>query len=70
MDKQENVCPAHSGLEANIKNLADTVREQSETIRMLQNRLPVWATLIISVLTFALGASLTYAGLAVRLASL
>ncbi len=50
--------------EANVESLQKSDKDQWAAIRLLQNRLPVWATLLISVLTFALGCSLTYARLA------
>ena len=53
------VCPSHSGVAAEIKS----IRQQQETDReelwaaidRLRNRLPVWATAVISVLTFLVG---------------
>jgi len=56
-------CKAHSGVMQDIENLKDSDKRQWVVIEKLQNRLPVWATLLISVLTFALGVSLTYARL-------
>ncbi|MBN1392936.1 MAG: hypothetical protein JW947_09055 [Sedimentisphaerales bacterium] len=56
-------CPAHSGIEKEIETLKESDKKQWEAIDHLRNRLPVWATLLISVLTFALGATLTYAGM-------
>jgi len=62
-------CSLHSGTSARIEILETSDKEQWVAIDRLQNRLPVWATLLISLLTFALGAALTYASLAVQLSS-
>jgi NO-binding membrane sensor protein with MHYT domain len=62
-------CSLHSGTSARIENLETSDKEQWAAIDRLQNRLPVWATLLISLLTFALGVALTYASLAVQLSS-
>lgn len=51
----EASCEKHSGLEARIENLEISGKKQWEAIEKLQNRLPVWATVVISVLTFLLG---------------
>lgn len=59
----DDKCPAHSGIEKEIEALQGSDRDQWDAINHLRNRLPVWATLLISVLTFALGAALTYAGM-------
>jgi hypothetical protein len=61
-------CSLHSGTMTEIGNLKESDKLQWEAIEKLQNRLPVWATLLISLLTFALGAAMTYAALAVQLA--
>lgn len=60
-------CSFHSGTLAEIDNIKADVRDQWCAIEKLQNRLPVWATLLISLLTFALGAAMTYASFAVQL---
>jgi hypothetical protein len=65
-----NICRAHSGIEQNIKDLQEDSKEQWLAINQLRNRLPVWATVIISLLTFLLGATATYAGLAAKIAQL
>jgi hypothetical protein len=59
-------CPLHSGIQADVEQLKTDNEKQWTAIERLQNRLPVWATMVISVLTFLLGASLTYASLVVR----
>lgn len=53
--------------ETEIGNLKISDENQWGAIDKLQNRLPVWGTTIISVLTFLLGCSATYAVMAVRL---
>ena len=60
MDK---VCDAHSGLEARIHGLEDSEKKQWITIEKIQNRPPIWATAVISLLTFLLGCSLTWAAM-------
>jgi hypothetical protein len=59
----ENFCDAHSGMENRLKNLEDSDSKQWITIDQLRNRLPVWGTVIISLLTFLLGCALTFAGM-------
>lgn len=51
----DKVCSAHSGIAKEIENLQDSDVRQWQAIEKLQNRLPVWATILISVLTFFLG---------------
>ena len=48
-------CEHHSGFKAEIQTLKDSDIKQWAVLDKLQNRLPVWATLVISILTFALG---------------
>jgi hypothetical protein len=64
----EDFCKAHSGIEQKLKDLEGDTKEQWTAINQLRNRLPVWATIVISLLTFLLGATATYAGLAVKVA--
>jgi len=59
-------CKAHSGIDQRLKGLENDTKDQWAAINLLRNRLPVWATIIISVLMFLLGATATYAGLAVK----
>jgi len=54
--------------EARIVNLEKQDERQWEAIERLQHRLPVWATMAMSLLTFLLGSALTYAGLAAKIA--
>jgi hypothetical protein len=56
-------CKEHTGHEQRIDNCEKTNDEQWKAINELRNRLPVWATVVISVLTFFLGGALTFAGL-------
>jgi hypothetical protein len=58
-----NFCDAHSGVENRLKNLEDSDSKQWVTIDQLRNRLPVWGTVVISLLTFLLGCALTFAGM-------
>ena len=44
-----------------IQTLKDSDKMQWAAIEKLQNRLPVWATLVFSLLTFAIGCVSTYA---------
>ena len=53
--------------ETEIDNLKTSDENQWKAINKLQNRLPIWATTVISVLTFLLGCSTTYAAIALRL---
>jgi len=62
------VCEAHSGITARIDNLDVSDEKQWAAIEKIQNRLPVWATIVISGLTFMCGCSMTYAALAVKVA--
>jgi len=59
-------CKAHSGIEQKLKSLENDTKDQWTAINQLRNRLPAWATIVISLLTFLLGATATYAGLAVK----
>lgn len=61
------LCDQHSGFNSRLVTLETSDSRQWAMIDRLQHRLPVWATLVISVLTFALGAAMTYASLAVKL---
>ena len=60
------LCQAHSGILQQLENLEGDTKEQWTAINQLRNRLPVWATIVISLLTLLLGATATYAGLAVK----
>jgi len=47
--------------EESIKTLKESDKMQWKAIEDLQKRLPVWATLVFSLLTFAIGCVTTYA---------
>jgi hypothetical protein len=63
-------CKEHSGCIAKIENLEKSDTDQWATIHRIESRPPVWTTVLISVLTFALGASMTYAKFAVEMAEI
>jgi hypothetical protein len=52
---ESKVCEFHSGVEKQIETLEANDEKQWTAIERLQNRLPVWGTLVISLLTFFLG---------------
>lgn len=56
-------CTDHSGCSTDIINLKQSDRDQWDAINKIQNRPPVWATLVISLLTFALGFTLSFAAM-------
>jgi len=66
--ENKDFCREHSRLATEIENLKENNKEQWTAINKLRNRLPTWATAAISLLTFLLGCSVTYAGLLIRLA--
>jgi hypothetical protein len=55
--------------EAKIENLEASDEKQWSAIEKLQSRLPLWATVILMVMSGLVGSSLTYASLASRLIS-
>ena len=61
-------CQLHSGFEARLTEREKQDEEQWDAINNLRNRLPTWATITISLLTFLLGCSLTFAMLADKIA--
>ena len=67
-ENKNSFCKAHSGIEQKLNNLENDTKEQWTAINQLRNRLPTWATFVISLLTFLLGATATYAGLVVKVA--
>ena len=67
-EAKNEFCKGHSGIDSRLESLEHNRDEAWGAIDKLQNRLPAWATVLISLLTFALGASMTYAALAVKLA--
>jgi len=67
---KEEICQAHSGISSDIKTLKDENEKQWSAIDKLRNRPPVWATAVISLLTFLLGCTITYAALAIKVSGL
>ncbi len=67
MPPEKSKCGEHSEAIATLKR--DTA-DQWAAIDKLRNRPPVWATVVISVLTFALGFTLNYAVMTARMAML
>ena len=67
MPPEKTVCGEHSKA---IENLEKDSESQWVAINKLQNRLPVWATVVISLLTFGLGFTLNYAVMTARMAML
>lgn len=61
---EEKPCAVH---DSRISRLETDTVEQWTAINQLRNRLPGWATAVISLLTFLLGCSVTYAGLVLRM---
>jgi len=68
MAEEDNYCQAHSGVIQQLEALEDDRKEQWTAIDKLRNRPPIWATVVIALLTGLLGASATYASLAVKIA--
>ncbi len=65
----EDLCPAHSGLVQKIEDVRDDTNKQWTEINHIKNRPPVWCTVVIAILSASLGSVLTYAALAVRIAT-
>lgn len=57
----DTLCEFHSGITEQLDTLKASDKRQWAAIERLQNRLPVWATLLMSVLTFFLGCAITMA---------
>jgi hypothetical protein len=51
-------CEEHSGCLKAISNLEKSDEKQWEAIKKIQNRPPVWVSMVIALLTFLLGCSL------------
>ena len=58
MANTEAIVASH---EEAIETLKESDKMQWEAIQKLQDRLPVWATLVFSILTFTIGCVTTYA---------
>lgn len=54
-EEQHNQCQTSIENTKDIEHLKESDKSQWGAIRALQNRLPVWATIVISLLTFLLG---------------
>lgn len=48
-------CVHHSGLDARVTNVEADTKDQWMAINKIMNRPPVWATVVISLLTFLVG---------------
>lgn len=66
--EDQDYCQMHSGIIQQLENLEDDRKEQWTAIDKLRNRPPIWATVVLALLTGLLGASATYASLAVKIA--
>jgi len=49
------LCQEHSGLTARVTTVETEIADHRVMLRKIQNRPPAWCTLVISLLTFALG---------------
>lgn len=58
---EDKPCDVH---EQRLGTLEKETEDQWTAINRLRDRLPVWATVVISLLTFLLGCALTYARMA------
>jgi len=67
MEDNKTLCGKHDKA---IENLETSDTRQWEIINEIQKRPPVWATCAISLLTFLLGCSLTWAGLTMHYAKM
>jgi len=63
---EEKPCDSHN---IRIKKVEADTEKQWEAINELRKRPPIWCTAIISLLSFLLGAAITYAGLIGRAAT-
>ena len=61
-------CAAGVDLQGRVGRLEQDSDEQWKTINSLRNRLPVWATVVMMVLSGLIGSALTYAAVAAKLA--
>lgn len=60
----DDFCDAHSGMLTDIANLKVDKDEQWKAINELRNRLPAWATVVMSLLSGISGYAIAYATLA------
>ena len=63
-------CPAHSGIESELQMLKESDKKQWEAIEKIMNRPPAYVSIVYAILTFLLGASVTYASMAVKIAEM
>ena len=69
-NQANGMCKAHSGFNARLEKVEDDTEKQWDVLDKLRNRPPIWATVVIALLTGLLGASATYASLAVKIAQM
>jgi hypothetical protein len=63
-------CPEHSGFESRVETLEKSDVKQWETIDRIMNRPPAYVSIVYAILTFLLGATMTYASMAVKIAEM
>ena len=66
---ENEVCKQHSGMLQMVEDVRDDTNKQWTEINRIKNRPPVWCTVVIALLSASLGSVLTYAALAVRIAT-
>ena len=62
-------CKQHGRLFQMVEDVRDDTNKQWTEINRIKNRPPVWCTVVIALLSASLGSILTYAALAVRIAT-
>jgi len=65
----QEICKQHSGLVQTIADVKNDTDKQWIEINHIKNRPPVWCTFALAILSGLLGSVLTYAALAVRIAT-
>ena len=63
-------CSEHSGMESRMETLEKSDIKQWEAIEKIMNRPPAYVSIVYAILTFLLGASVTYASMAVKIAEM
>ena len=66
---ENEVCKQHSRLVQMVEDVREDTNKQWTEINRIKNRPPVWCTVVIALLSASLGSVLTYAALAVRIAT-
>ena len=66
---ENEVCKQHSRLVQMVEDVREDTERQWTEINHIKNRPPVWCTVVIALLSASLGSVLTYAALAVRIAT-